>query len=36
MDRTNDHQFCRWRIDVEKQLFAVGLDRAALAHPQLF
>src|SRR3979490_1827350 len=35
MDRADDDEFCSWRVNIEKQLLAAGLDHAALAHPQL-
>jgi len=35
MNRADDHELGGRRIDIEKQLPAVGLDHAALAHPQL-
>src|SRR3954454_12790092 len=35
MNRTDDHQPRGRRVDIEKQLFAAGLDHAALAHAQL-
>ena len=36
MDGADNHELCRRRVDVEKQLLAAGLDHAALAHAQLF
>src|SRR6266404_7251831 len=36
MNRADDHELGGRRIDIEKQLPPVGLDHAALAHPQLF
>ena len=35
MDRADDDELCGRRIDIEEQLLAAGLDRAALAHAQL-
>ena len=35
MDRADDDELCRRRVDVEKQLLAAGLDTGALAHAKL-
>ncbi len=35
VNRADDHEACGRRVDIEEQLLAAALDRAALAHAEL-